>query len=44
MNGVFGNNSELEGHTGMGTTWANEMNFGMNRVPDARSIAQPINL
>ena len=39
-NGVFlGNDSALEGYTGLETTSANEMNFVMNHAPGAGSIA-----
>ena len=33
-------NSVLQGSTGPGTTWANEMNFGMNHAPGPGSITQ----
>ena len=33
----------LEGYTGPGKTWTNEMNFVMNHAPGARSIARPVN-
>ena len=31
-------------YTGPGTTWANEMNFGMNHAPGAGLIARPVDL
>ena len=39
MNSVLGHDAVLAGSTGKGTTWANEMNFGMNHVPGAEPIA-----
>ena len=36
--GVIG----LEGYTGPGTTWDDEMNFVMNHAPGAGSIARPV--
>ena len=30
--------------TGLGTTWANEMNLGVNHAPGAGLIAQIVNL
>ena len=44
MNGVLGHNSALEGYTGLGKTWANEMSVGMNHAPGAGSIARPADL
>ena len=44
MSSVLGNSSALQGYTGPGTTFANEMNFGMNHAPGARSICQNVNL
>ena len=41
MNGVLGHDFALS-HTGLGTTWANEMNFTMNHAPGVGLIAQPI--
>ena len=38
MNGVLGHDSALSGYTGPGTTWANEMNFGMEHAPGAGSL------
>ena len=38
MNGVSGHDSALQGFTRLGTTWANEMNVGMNYAPDAGSL------
>ena len=35
MNGVQGHNFALQGYTGPGTTWDNEMNFVMNHAPGA---------
>ena len=35
---VIGHYSALQGYTGSGTTWAEEMNFVMNHAPDAGSI------
>ena len=39
MNGVLGHNSALQGYTGLGTNWANEMNFVTNHAAGAWSIA-----
>ena len=44
MNAVLGNNSALEDYAVPWTTWANEINFGMNHAPGAGSIAQPVDL
>ena len=44
MNGASGQNSAMQGYTGAGTTWANEMNFGRNHAPSARSITGPVDL
>ena len=35
MNGVFSHDSALQGYTGPGTTWANEMNLAMKHAPGA---------
>ena len=35
----WGHDSALQGYTGPGTTWDNEMNFGMKHAPGAGSIA-----
>ena len=43
MNGVLSHDSELQGYTESGTTWANEMNFVLTYPPSAGSIAQPVN-
>ena len=43
MNVVLGDDSALHGYTGPGTTWANEMNFGIKHAPGAGSIARPVN-
>ena len=40
MNGILGNDSALQGHTG--TTWTNEMNLVMNHAPGAGLIAPPV--
>ena len=32
MNGALGHDSALQGYTGPGTTWADEMNFVMNHA------------
>ena len=40
MNGVLNHDSALQCYTGPGTTWTNEMNFVMNYVPGAGSIAR----
>ena len=42
MNGVLGTDSALQGNTGPGTTWSNEMNFVMNHGPGAGLIAKPV--
>ena len=39
MIGVFGHDSALYTYTGLGTTWANETNHGMNHAPGAELIA-----
>ena len=44
MNGVAGHDSALQGYAWPGTTWDNEMNFGMNHAPGAGSIDQPVEL
>ena len=44
MNGVLGHHAELLRNTRLGTSWTNEMNFGMNHAPRARSITRPVNL
>ena len=41
---VLGLNCLLKGYTGPGTTFANEMNFGMNHASDAGSSVQPLDL
>ena len=33
--GVLGHDSALQGYTGLGTNWANGMNFVMNNAPSA---------
>ena len=35
MNVVLGHDSSLKGCTGPGTTWGNEVNFGMNHASGA---------
>ena len=42
MNAVLSNDSALEGYTGPGTTWANEMNFVIEYAPGAGSIVRPV--
>ena len=42
--GVLGHAFALYGCPGPGTTWANEVNFGMNHAPGVGSIAQPVDL
>ena len=39
MNGALGYDSAQEGNTGLGTTWAGDMNFVMKHAPGAGSIA-----
>ena len=39
MSAVLGQDSALQGYTGPGTNWANEMNFGMNHASGAGSVA-----
>ena len=39
-----GHESALQGYTGPGTTWANEINLGLNHVPGAGSITWPVDL
>ena len=41
MNGVY-YDSAPQGYTGLGTAWANEMNFGMKHAPDAGSITRSV--
>ena len=41
INGVL-SHSALQGCTGLGTTWANEMNFDVNHAPGAGLIARPV--
>ena len=38
-NSVLGHDSALKGSTGLGTTLANDMNFGMKHAPGAGLIA-----
>ena len=44
MNGwcILAHVSAVQGNTGPGTTWANEMNFIINHAPGAGSIARPV--
>ena len=42
MNGDLGHNSPLYSYTGLGTTWANKMKFGINDVLGAKSTAWPV--
>ena len=35
MNDVFGHNSVLQSYTGLGTSWVNTMNFGINHAQGA---------
>ena len=42
MNSVSGPNSLL--YSGMGTIWANEMNFGLKHAPGAGSLTRPADL
>ena len=44
MNGVLGHHYEVQGYTGLGTTWTKEMKFPMNHAQGAGSIAQPVYL
>ena len=44
MNGVSGQILHYKGHTGPGTTSANEMNFGKNHGPGTGSTSRPIDL
>ena len=44
MNGVLGHAAAWKRYTGQGTTWADEMNYGMNHAPGARPIARPVDL
>ena len=44
MNDVLDHHSAWQGNAGLSATWANEMNFGTNHAPDARSLAQPVDL
>ena len=44
VNDIFGLDSALRDYTGLGTTWANEMNIGVNHAPHAGSIARPVDL
>ena len=39
---MVSHDSELQGYTGPGTTWANEMYYAMNHAPGAGSIARPV--
>ena len=38
MISVSGHDYKLSGYTGLGTTWINETNIGMNHAPGAGSI------
>ena len=42
MNGDFGHDAALWGYARLETTWANEMNFGMNHDPGAGLIMKPV--
>ena len=42
MNGVLGHDSALKGYIGPRKTWANEIYFGMNDIPEL--IAQAFDL
>ena len=42
MIGVLGHDSALYGYTGLGTTWANDMNFVMNHALGAGLIARTV--
>ena len=44
MSGILGHEAALQSYTGPQPTYANEMNLGMNHVPDARSIAGAVDL
>ena len=35
---VSGHNATLQGYITLGTTWVNDINFGMNNVPGAESF------
>ena len=41
---TYSHNSALKGETGLGTTWANEMNLGMKHAIGAGSLARPVDL
>ena len=41
---VLGHNCVVQGYTGHGTTWANEMNFAIKHAPGAGSITQSVDL
>ena len=42
MNCISNHDSALKAYTGIRTSWANEINFGINHAPGAGSIAGPI--
>ena len=42
MIAVLGHDTALQGYTGQGTTWANEINYDMNHTPGAGSIPRPV--
>ena len=42
MIGVLSHDSALQGYTGLGITWANEMIFVMNHAAGAGLIARPV--
>ena len=44
MDDISGHNSAVQGYTGPGTNWANEMKFGMNHALGAGSITRPVDL
>ena len=44
MNGASGVDYALQGYTGLGTIWANEMNFSMKQAPGAGSIAPTVDI
>ena len=41
---ILGHNFALQGYAGLGTTWANKMNFGMNNALVAGSITRPVDM
>ena len=44
MNGVLSHDSVVQGYSGSGAIWVNEMNVIKNHAADAGSIGRPVDL